>query len=59
MLKWGKVLTKEDSNSRGDLCSSSGEFWAEDGNMTKVLKEGGMEGEDKASVSPCTNLGER
>lgn len=48
MLKWGKVLTKEDSNSRGDLCSSSGEFWAEDRNMTKVLKEGGMEGEDKA-----------
>ena len=47
MFKWGKVLTIEDSNSRGDLCSSSGELWAEDGNMTEVLQEEGMEGEDK------------
>lgn len=43
----GNVLTKEDSNSRGDLCSSSGELWAEDRNMTEVLKEEGVEGEDK------------
>lgn len=32
----------------GDLCSSSGALWAEDGNMTKVLKGEGMEGKDKA-----------
>lgn len=43
----GEVLTIEGSNSRGDLCSSSGERWEEDGNMTKVLKGEGMEGEDK------------